>query len=429
MYIRDIISKKRNKENLTENEIDFVIQGYFKNEISDSQMAALMTSIHIFGINEKEIGYLVNAMAKTGEELEFYRVSNKITDIHSLGGISDKIILILISIINSLGYPAAKVIGRELGMEDRLKAIPNYIIESDKKKFTDSIYKDNIAILKSIKNLAPVEEKLYRLRHEIACDNDLGLIATSIMSQKIALGFSNIFFEITYGNNAYVKSQSDAKILARYLCLIGKKEMRNVGCCVTALNQPIGKTFGNLLELKEIYHYLSGELNNDIEEVILEYCSNILKISGFSTDINKNKKLIKENIRNGNALKSFEKMIVQKNGNFDILKKEINVNYKIPIMSNYTGYIFEIDINQLRQLAKYLGAIRASENDLLDIGAGIIFEKKVGETVRAGEIIAYIYTNNETKIEKSVYWIKRIIKIQEKKLKNISKIEFNINNL
>lgn len=429
MYIRDIITKKREKENLTEDEIKFVIQGYFKDEISDAQMAALMTAIHISGINEKEILYLVNSMAETGEELEFYRVSNKITDIHTLGGISDKIILILISIIHSLGYPVAKVIGRELGMEDRLIALPQYSLEKDIEKFKKNISEKNIGILKSIRNLAPIEKKLYRLRHQIACDNNMGLIATSIMSQKIALGFSNIFFEITYGENAYVKNLSDAKVLARYLTSIGKKKMRNIGCCVTPLNEPVGRTFGNIIELREIYKFLSGESDREVEEIILEYGSNILNISKFCTDINKSKRLIKETIKNGKALESFKKLIILNGGDYKILENDIKVKYKIPVMSISTGYISEIDINQLRQLAQYLDAIRMSELDKLDVGAGIVFEKKVGDIINTGEIIAYIYTNNDTKIEEAVSWIKRLIKVQDKKIKDLSRVKFNINNL
>lgn len=190
MYIRDIISKKRDKGVLNDNEIQFVIQSYFKNEISEAQMSAFMTAVHISGLNEKELLYFIKSISETGEELEFYRISNKITDIHVLGGISDKIIICLLAVIHALGYPAVKVIGRELGMEDRLIAIPGYKIEENIDNFKNSIKSDKLGILKRISNLAPVEEKLYKLRHEIACDNDMNLIAASIMSQKIALRIS-----------------------------------------------------------------------------------------------------------------------------------------------------------------------------------------------------------------------------------------------
>lgn len=427
MYIRDIILNKRSGRKLILDEIEFVIQGYFREEISNAQMAALMTAIRINGMSEQEVSYFVNAMAETGDELEFYRISNKITDIHSLGGISDKIILILISVIDSLGFPAAKVLGRELGLEDRLNSIPGYKIEDNIENFKESIYQNNIGILKNMDNLAPIENKLYRLRHEIACDNDMGLIATSIMSQKIALGFYNIFFEITYGPNAYVKTLSDAKILARYLTSIGKQQNRKVGCAVTPLNEPVGKTFGNLLELREIYKFLNGENDKEIEEVVLNFGCNICYISGLCTDYVKAKRMIKQSIQNKNALKSFEKLITINGGEFEVLKNDVVPKNEIPILSTEEGYISEIDVNQLRQIAQYLDAIRISKLDRLDYGAGIVFNKKVGDQVSKGQIIAYLYTNNDTKIKEASQMAKNMIKIQPKKPKSLNRVEFNLN--
>ena len=426
LYIRDIINKKRNREALTEDEMNFFIQGYFKEEISDAQAAALMTAIHIYGLSEKEVTYIANAIAQTGKELEFYRISNKITSINSLGGISDKIILMLLAILHALDLPAAKVIGRELGMEDRLISIPNYKLEDDIEKFKNGLLVDKIGILKSIDNLAPIEDKLYKLRREIACDSNIDLIAISIMSQQIALGFTNIFFEITYGENAYVKTAADAKELAKYLVTIGKRIMRNVSCAVTTLDEPIGRSFGNLLEIKEAYDSLSGKMEPDVEDMILEFGSSILSISTDIKDQNKNRKRIIEAVQSGNALKSFETMISLRGGDIDILKKEINVKNIVPITSNFSGYIHEIDVNEIRMVARYIDAIRTRQSDKLDVGAGILFNKKVGDNVGKGEIIAYLYTNNETKIEKAVADIKQAFKISDKKAKPMSKIVFEI---
>lgn len=429
MYIRDIILKKKKKELLTEDEIKFSIQSYFKDEITEAQMAALMTAMNLQNLNEKEIHYLINAIAQTGEQLELYRFSNKITDIHILGGISDKLLIILISVLNSLGLPAAKIIDRELGLEDRLISLPGFKLETDIENFKHNIEKTGMGILKSNINLAPIEKKLYKLRHEVACDNDMGLIATSIMSQKIALGFNNIFFEITYGSNAYVKNLNDAKVLARYLTSIGKKELRNVGCIVTPLNQPIGNTFGNVLELKEIFEFLSGKQNEEIENEILGFGSNILAISKFSQNKNKNKQAIKENIKNGKALKSFEKLLNIYGVDYNILKNEINVKNKIAIMSNKSGYIEEIDVNELRKLSQYIDSIRISSLDKIDVGAGVIFNKKIGDKVTKGEILGFIYTNNDTKTQNSVEYAKKMFKITDKRVLKQPRIRFDINNL
>lgn len=425
MYIRDIIAKKRQKEILTEEEIKFAVQAYFKDEITGEQMSALITAIHIYGLTENEILYLVDAMAETGEETEFYRVSKKMTDIHVLGGMDDKVILALICIIHSLGYPAMKAIGRELGMEDRLLSIPGYKIQDDVEKIKEEIELHNIGILKRINNLAPVEEKFYKLRYEIDCENDMGLLAVSILSQKIALGFYNLFFEITYGKNAYVKTFESAKVLARYLMDIGNKKMRNVGGCITSFKEPVGKCFGNLLEIKEIYDYFNGEENDSLEEVLLEFGSVILNISGYHKDLKANKKIIKEKIKDGSALRSFKNLIAYGGGNIDSLKEEVKVKHKVPVISNITGYVSEIDVNHLRQVSKYLDVIRANETDKLDLGAGIVFYKKVGDFVKTGEILCEIYTNNEVKIEKSVERVKEMIRISNKKIKKASHIEMS----
>lgn len=426
MYIRDIIRKKREKQSLTEDEIRFFIFGYFKDEISEAQASALMTAMYIFGLNIKEIVYMIRAIAETGEELEFYRISNRITDIHTLGGVSDKITLMLLSVINALGIPATKVIGRELGMEDRLKSIPGYKIEGKVEKVKENLDKNNVVILKSIKNLAPIEEKLYKLRYNIACDSKIELIAISIMSQKIALGFYNIFFEITYGENAYVKTFSEAKMLAKYLQSIGNSLMRNVTCVVTPLNEHLGSSFGNLLELKEIYDFFNEKRDNQMEEVLLDFGGSILKNSKVCTDINKARKMIKEVVNNGSALNSFEKLVEGQGGNIDILKQEIKAKNIIPVMSERNGYISEIDVNKLRMLAKDLEAIRGKETDNIDVGAGIVFNKKVGDEVRVGEIVLYIYTNKDTKIESSVQKAKELVYISDKKVPKRRKVEFSI---
>lgn len=426
MYIRDIIEKKRRKKELTEDEIRFYIFSYFKEEISEAQAAALMTAMHIYGLSENEMIYMIKAVAETGEELEFYRLSNKITDITSLGGTSDKIILMLICILHSLGVTSSKVIGRELGMEDRLICINGYNLEDNIEHFKQSLKKEKIGILKSIKNLAPVENKLYKLRNDIACNNDMQLIAISIMSQKIALGFSNIFFEITYGENAYVKTLADAKLLSKYLVNIGRKLMRNVGCCVTELNKPVGKTFGNIIELKEIYDSLNGNIPKDMEERILEFGSNILCTADICKDAYKNKRMIKDVIYNGQALKSFEILINSQGGDINILKEDIKSKNVIPVTSTYAGYISKIDINKLRTLSKYLKSIRTIETDKLDIGAGIVFNKKVGDCIKKGGILAYIYTNSNTKIQKAVEQTREIFKVSDKKIKKTPNIAFKI---
>ena len=365
-------------------------------------------------------------MSETGDEMEFYRISNKFTDIHPLGGISDKMIIMIMIILNAMEIPAGKVIGRELGVIDRLESVSGFKIDKDIEQFKEKISNGKIGILKGSRNIAPVENRMYRMRNEIACDGNLPLIISSIMSQKYALGFFNIFFEITYGNNAFVKNFEDAKNMANYLVRIGKKSRRNIGCAVTKLNQPTGRCFGNLIEMHEIYELFNEKMEEDVEEELVKYISKILEISGYSGDTNKNRKAILEIISSGKAVDSFKKMIYDYGGDFNLVREEVKTKYIVPVIANESGYVEEIDINMLRGIAQYLNAIRISELDSFDIGAGIKINKKVGEYLKSGEICAYVYTNNDIKISNAVSKTVEIFKLSEKKIKKKSKVEYII---
>ncbi len=426
MYIKDIIRKKRQKKELNNEEIEFFVQSFFKEEISEAQASALMTLMFQCGLSERETIDLAESMAETGDELEFYRISNKFTDIHPLGGISDKIIIMIMVILNAMEIPTGKVIGRELGLTDRLISVSGVQIDTDKEQFKEKIANGKIGILKGSRNIAPVENRMYRMRNEIACDGNLPLIISSIMSQKYALGFWNIFFEITYGDNAFVKSFEDAKNMANYLVKLGKKSRRNIGCAVTKLNQPTGRCFGNLIELHEIYEMFTEKMEEDVEEEIVKYVSKIMEISGYSGDINKNKRLILDVINSKKAVDSFKKMIYDYGGEFKDIENDVKTKYIIPVIAKDSGYIEEIDVNLLRGIAQNLNAIRISELDSFDIGAGIKINKKVGEYLRAGEICAYVYTNNEIKISNAVSKTAEIFKLSENKIKKKAKVEYII---
>lgn len=426
MYIKDIIRKKRQKQELNDEEINFFVQSLFKEEISEAQASAIMTLMFQCGLSEKETIDLAKSMSETGDEMEFYRISNKFTDIHPLGGISDKMIIMIMIILNAMEIPAGKVIGRELGLTDRLESVSGFKIDKDIEQFKEKISNGKIGVLKGSRNIAPVENRMYRMRNEIACDGNLPLIISSIMSQKYALGFFNIFFEITYGNNAFVKNFEDAKNMANYLVRIGKKSRRNIGCAVTKLNQPTGRCFGNLIEMHEIYELFNEKMEEDVEEELVKYISKILEISGYSGDTNKNRKAILEIISSGKAVDSFKKMIYDYGGDFNLVREEVKTKYIVPVIANESGYVEEIDINMLRGIAQYLNAIRISELDSFDIGAGIKINKKVGEYLKSGEICAYVYTNNDIKISNAVSKTVEIFKLSEKKIKQKSKVEYII---
>ena len=270
MYIRDLIRKKRDKKELTEAEMDFFIQAYNKNEILDDQASVLLMLMNINGLSLKEMIYMVKAMADTGMKYDMYEISNKSVDIHAIGGVDDKVILIVLAILNSFNLPAVKIISREIGIKDKLLGSKIYSYKNDREIIKSNIKNNIITFIEENSMLSPVEEKLYKLRNNIACNSDVSIIAASIMSQKISLGFKNIIFDISYGDKTYVRSKSDAKKLAKYLIKIGQYFDIKVKCIITNLNEPIGRFVGNSLEMKEIINSLDSGMTPEMGELIVD---------------------------------------------------------------------------------------------------------------------------------------------------------------
>ena len=422
MDIKSLINKKREKKELTEDELRFFVFSYFKDEIMEEQAAALLTLIYTNGLTQKEMAYLTNAMAETGQELEVYKISNKIVDIHPIGGVEDKVILILMCIIAAQNIPIAKISGRELGLEDRLLSIPNYNTKSNFKILRSSVDNTNMGIIAEPMDIAPVEEKMYRLRNCISCNDDISLITMSIMSQKIAIGARNIVFDITCGENAYVKSFSDAKKMANYLINIGNNVDKNVKCIITSMNEPVGRYFGNLLEINEVIEGLKGDMATDVQELMFSLGSKIFKILGITNNERNSRKMITESIESGDAYRAFVKFLEYQNIDINDIKPNDNTQYIVPVIAGGDGYIKEIDISEIRNIGIYLRAIKRRKEDNLDIGAGMKFSKKVGDYVKKGEIIAYVYTNDEVKVRKAVSDVGQAFKITDKRIMKKSRI-------
>ena len=422
MDIRDLIVKKRDKKELNEEELHFFIQRYFKEDMLEEQAAALLTLMYTNGITEREMAYLSIAMAETGEEIELYRISNQIVDIHTIGGIQDKLIIILISILNSLNVPSCKIAGRELGMTDRLLAIPGFNFKKTVDELKEMLQTNGIAIIKEPIDIAPVENKLYRLRNVTACNDCIPLIAMSLMSQKIAVGARNIVFDITCGENAYVKNIQDAKKLAKYLVQIGNNINRNVKCLITEFNEPIGKFFGNSVELKEIIDCLHGKMTADMADMILNMGAWSVSLALQNNNLRECRKFIEKSINSGVAYESFLKLISGQGGDIQPLLSAKQAKSVVPITSTVTGYISGINISKIREAAMYLNAIRTRENDKLDIGAGIEFSRKVGDLVKQGEILAYIHTNDEARIQGAIRMVLESFEMSAKPIRARSRV-------
>jgi len=354
--------------------------------------------------------------------LELYKISNKIVDIHPIGGIEDKIVILLMCIIASLNVPIAKISGRELGLEDRMLSIPKFDNNVDFEKLKDIIGKTNMGIIAAPMDIAPVEENMYRLRNNISCNDDISLIAMSIMSQKIAIGTRNIVFDITCGENAYVKNYADAKKMASYFINIGKNVNKNVKCVISSINEPVGSYFGNLLEINEVIDGLKGNMLKDVQEMIFALGFKVLQIIGVTTSEKESRKKILECIESGKAYESFKKFLEYQNIDIKDIKSNEEVKCVVPIISTIDGYVKEIDVSKVRKTGINLNAIKIRKEDKLDIGAGIKLCKKVGDKVKNGEILAYIYTNDDTKIRRAKKEIADAYLFTDKKVSRKSRI-------
>ena len=418
MNILEIIAKKRDKKELTKEEIEYFVKEYTKGTIADYQASALIMAIYINGMNEREAKDLSLSMAYSGDVLDLSELGDNIVDKHSTGGVGDKVSIILLPIIASLGIPVAKMSGRGLGFTggtvDKLESIPGYRTNIPIDEFIEKVKKIGISMIGQTLNLAPADKKLYALRDTVSCVESIPLIASSIMSKKIASGANKIVLDITVGKGAFMKTQENAQELAELMTKIGNLAGKEVICVFTKMDEPLGKAVGNSLEVKEAINFLKGFMPNDLKDVVFELGANMLKLAGFGEDLNKNKDMIIENIINGKAYEKLIQMVKNQGGDItyinDINKFE-KAKYIIPVESKKNGIIKEINAEEVGKLACLLGAGRLKKEDEIDSSAGIVLNKKTGDYVKENEIIAYLHTNKEEIIEYAKNKILEIWKI------------------
>ena len=418
MNILEIIAKKRDKKELTKEEIEYFVKEYTKGTIADYQASALIMAIYINGMNEREAKDLSLSMAYSGDVLDLSELGDNIVDKHSTGGVGDKVSIILLPIIASLGIPVAKMSGRGLGFTggtvDKLESIPGYRTNITIDEFIENVKKIGISMIGQTLNLAPADKKLYALRDTVSCVESIPLIASSIMSKKIASGANKIVLDITVGKGAFMKTQENAQELAELMTKIGNLAGKEVICVFTKMDEPLGKAVGNSLEVKEAINFLKGFMPKDLKDVVFELGANMLKLAGFGEDLNKNKDMIIENIINGKAYEKLIQMVKNQGGDItyinDINKFE-KAKYIIPVESKKNGIIKEINAEEVGKLACLLGAGRLKKEDEIDSSAGIVLNKKTGDYVKENEIIAYLHTNKEEIIEYAKNKILEIWKI------------------
>ena len=391
MNIIDIIVKKKNKLELSKKEIKYVIKNFVNGEIEDYQMSALLMAIVLNGMNDSEIFYLTKYMIESGDKLDLSKLGN-VVDKHSTGGVGDKTTLIIAPIVSSCGVKVAKMSGRALGFTggtiDKLESIPNIKLDLSEKEFVKQIEDIGVAITSQTKDIAVADKKIYALRDVTGTVESIPLIASSIMSKKIAMGAKNLVIDVKVGNGALVKTIKDARKLAKIMINLGKQNGIKVICLLTNMDVPLGNNVGNTLEVMEAINILQNKEDNDLKKLCVELASYMVML-GLNIDLDKAKEMVIKSIEDGSAYSKFKELVAYQHGELD--KLEIG-KPKYVIKADKDGYIGKIDAIDIGNLAMSLGAGRIDKSDKIDYNAGVILKKKVGDYVKKGDVILELYT-------------------------------------
>ena len=424
MNIQEIIMKKRDKKELTQEEIKYFVTEYVKENVTDYQAAALVMAIYLNGMTKEETTNLTLEMANSGEILDLSGLGKTVVDKHSTGGVGDKITIVLMPIIASLGIPVAKMSGRGLGFTggtvDKLESIPGYNTAVEMEQFINNVKEIGISVIGQTANLAPADKKLYALRDSIACVDNKSLIASSIMSKKIAAGAEKIVLDVTVGSGAFMQTKEDATQISKIMKDIGTLANRETVCVLTNMDEPVGKAVGNTLEILETIECLKGNIPEDIKEIISTIGSYIIKLSGNGDNLEENRNRILENIANGKAYNKFLELVEKQNGDISYIEnpeKFERAKYIIPVYAEQTGYIEKLDAKTVGVTSVHLGAGRVKKEDGIDYSVGIWLEKKIGDKVNEGDVLAYIHANDEEKGKQAVEELKQAYKIVENPVK------------
>ena len=429
MNILNIIEKKRDKKELTKEEIEYFIKGYTSGEIADYQAAALIMAIYLNGMTNNETTNLTIAMANSGERLDLSNLNKIIVDKHSTGGVGDKVSIILLPLVASLGIPVAKMSGRGLGFTggtvDKLESIPGYNTAIDMNTFVQNVENIGISMISQTLNLAPADKKMYALRDSISCVESIPLIASSIMSKKIASGAQKIVLDVTVGSGAFMKNKARAEQLAHEMIGIGKLANRETVCVLTNMDEPLGYAIGNSLEVIEAINFLRGNMPKDLQDVVLELGAYMLKLAGEGEVIQKNKLKLLENIKNGKAYEKFKQLVEKQGGDIsyinDINKFE-KASYIKKVYSTKSGYINSMNAKEIGKVVCELGAGRIKKEDNIDSRVGIILNKKVSDRVEENDELLTIYAKSENDLERAENELKNIIEISENKVEKLDMI-------
>lgn len=421
MRIYDIIKKKRDGLELSSEEINYCIQNYINGKIPDYQMSALLMAIFFNKMTDRETLDLTRAMVNSGDKVDLSEINGIKVDKHSTGGVGDTVTLILGPMIAACDVPFVKMSGRGLGHTggtlDKLESIEGFRVELSREEFLNNVNKINIAICSQTANIALADKKLYSLRDVTATVDNISLIASSIMSKKLAIGSDAIILDVKVGSGAFMKKLEDAIDLSKEMVSIGTNYGRETVAVVTNMDEPLGKAIGNSLEVKEAIEVLKGKGPEDLRELCLYIGSLLLVLAKKVKDQDEGIKLLKEVLDNNLAYNKFIELVEYQGGNIeqvknpDLLPKS---KYVIEVKSNIGGYVTSIDAEKMGICALKLGAGRETMDSVIDHSVGIVLNKKVNDKVALGETLAYIHANDLDKANEVEKEIKSIYQIDKK---------------
>ncbi|MCY9388497.1 pyrimidine-nucleoside phosphorylase [Bacillus haynesii] len=402
MRMVDIITKKQNGEELTTEEIQFFIKGYTDGSIPDYQASALAMAIYFQDMTDRERADLTMAMVNSGETIDLSAIEGIKVDKHSTGGVGDTTTLVLAPLVAALDVPVAKMSGRGLGHTggtiDKLEAIKGFHVELSKDEFIELVNRDKVAVIGQSGNLTPADKKLYALRDVTGTVNSIPLIASSIMSKKIAAGADAIVLDVKTGAGAFMKTDEDAVNLAKAMVRIGNNVGRQTMAVISDMSQPLGFAIGNALEVKEAIDTLKGEGPEDLTELVLTLGSQMVVLAKKAETLDEAREKLIDVMKNGKALQKFKDFLQNQGGDSSVAdnpEKLPQAAYKIDVPAKEAGVVSEIVADQIGVAAMLLGAGRATKEDEIDLAVGIMLRKKVGDAVEKGEPLVTLYANRE----------------------------------
>ena len=420
MRMIDIIEKKRDGKSLTKEEIEFFVNGYTHEEVPDYQASSLAMAIFFQDMNDEERAALTMSMVNSGEKIDLSDINGIKVDKHSTGGVGDTTTLVLAPLVAAVGVPVAKMSGRGLGHTggtiDKLESVKGFNVEISEKDFIKLVNDNQVAVIGHSGNLTPADKKLYALRDVTGTVNSIPLIASSIMSKKIAAGADAIVLDVKTGSGAFMKTLDDAEALAHAMVRIGNNVGRNTMAIISDMSQPLGNAIGNALELKEAIATLKGNGPKDLTELVLTLGSQMVVLAEQATSLDEARQMLIDAIKTGKALNKFKTFLSNQGGDDSIVdspEKLPSAKYQVEFKAKKDGYITEIIANEIGVASMMLGAGRQTKEDVIDLGVGIVLNKKVGEHVEKGENILTIHTNTK-EIDDILYKLDNSITIESK---------------